>query len=221
MNLSFNVCDPNFYMPKAAFLEASAGTGKTFTIEHFVIRLLLFSSLQPNEIVVITFTQKATVELVTRIHRRCLQILYGNISSDMPYISNGLSKEVLKKLELYQDIRICTIHELARTVQGCNAPLISEEMVNEMQLIIRHTLCNYQEFCHQGDVDEKKICSHSMVQQIKTIIAKPRHQHRELMSLLFDWASKNLDKNIDRAIELFHLYVDQHKKNSSSKSTFT
>ncbi len=52
----------------ATLIEASAGTGKTFAITRLVLRLLLerrVSSL--SQILVVTFTEKATQELVTRL----------------------------------------------------------------------------------------------------------------------------------------------------------
>ena len=43
-------------------LEASAGTGKTFTIEHVVVRLLL-ADVPLEEILCVTFTRSATGSL--------------------------------------------------------------------------------------------------------------------------------------------------------------
>ncbi len=49
-------------------IEASAGTGKTFAITRLVLRLLLEQRVASlSEILVVTFTDKATQELVTRI----------------------------------------------------------------------------------------------------------------------------------------------------------
>ncbi|MES3035557.1 MAG: UvrD-helicase domain-containing protein [Gemmatimonadota bacterium] len=51
-------------------IEASAGTGKTFAITRLVLRLLLARKVASlSEILVVTFTEKATQELVTRIRR--------------------------------------------------------------------------------------------------------------------------------------------------------
>ena len=47
-------------------IEASAGTGKTYTIEHLVIELILQGVPMPK-ILVVTFTEKATGELKRRI----------------------------------------------------------------------------------------------------------------------------------------------------------
>ena len=51
-------------------LEASAGTGKTWTIAALYLRLLLERGLEVPEILVVTFTQAATEELRERIRGR-------------------------------------------------------------------------------------------------------------------------------------------------------
>ena len=56
-------------------IEASAGTGKTYTIEHLVIELLLEEKVGINEILVLTFTERAATELRQRIRRKISQIL--------------------------------------------------------------------------------------------------------------------------------------------------
>lgn len=64
----FNALKPEQEIFGHYFLEASAGTGKTFTIEHIFVRLLLeMDEIHVNKILVITFTKKATFELISRI----------------------------------------------------------------------------------------------------------------------------------------------------------
>lgn len=60
-----------------ALIEASAGTGKTFTIEHLVIDLLLFGDCAVDQILVVTFTEKATAELRARVRKALEKILFG------------------------------------------------------------------------------------------------------------------------------------------------
>ncbi len=50
-----------------AVVEASAGTGKTFTIEKLVVRLLLEKRVPLDKILLVTFTEKATGELKSRL----------------------------------------------------------------------------------------------------------------------------------------------------------
>ncbi len=50
-----------------AVIEASAGTGKTYTIEHLVVDRLLRTGCSLDEVLVVTFTEKATSELRRRV----------------------------------------------------------------------------------------------------------------------------------------------------------
>ncbi|WP_254938649.1 UvrD-helicase domain-containing protein [Cyanobium sp. Morenito 9A2] len=61
--------------PGVRLLEASAGTGKTFTLAHLVLRLVLERGLPLGELLVVTFTNAAAAELRDRIGRRLQQAL--------------------------------------------------------------------------------------------------------------------------------------------------
>src|SRR6266498_4165158 len=50
-------------------VEASAGTGKTFTIAGLFLRFIIERDLSVREILVVTFTKAATAELRERIRR--------------------------------------------------------------------------------------------------------------------------------------------------------
>jgi exodeoxyribonuclease V beta subunit len=63
----FDVLDKTTNIFGRKIIEASAGTGKTFTIEHLVVRLLQESDLTIDQILVVTFTRAATRELRNRI----------------------------------------------------------------------------------------------------------------------------------------------------------
>ncbi len=56
-----------------ALIEASAGTGKTYTITTLYLRLLLERGLGVDQILVVTFTEAATEELRDRIRKRVAQ----------------------------------------------------------------------------------------------------------------------------------------------------
>ncbi|MDB4981680.1 MAG: Exodeoxyribonuclease beta chain [Myxococcales bacterium] len=51
----------------SAVVEASAGTGKTYLLEHLVADRILRGEARLEEILVVTFTEKATAELVRRL----------------------------------------------------------------------------------------------------------------------------------------------------------
>jgi exodeoxyribonuclease V beta subunit len=58
-------------------IEASAGTGKTFTIEHLVLDLLLSTPTTLDSILVVTFTEKAAAELKERVRKLLEKALSG------------------------------------------------------------------------------------------------------------------------------------------------
>ncbi len=67
-------------------IEASAGTGKTYTITTLVLRLLLEHKLTIEQILVVTYTRAATAELRSRIRRRltiALRRFQGAPASDV------------------------------------------------------------------------------------------------------------------------------------------
>lgn len=72
--MSTPVPDPYLSLPLDGVraIEASAGTGKTFTLATLVVRLVVERSLRLGEILAVTFTEAATQELRKRIRARLL-----------------------------------------------------------------------------------------------------------------------------------------------------
>ena len=64
-------------------VEASAGTGKTFTIATLYLRLILERGWMPDRIVVATFTRAATAELAMRLRQR-LRLASEMLGEDDP-----------------------------------------------------------------------------------------------------------------------------------------
>ncbi len=56
------------------WIEASAGTGKTYTLSSLMVRIFLEKYL-PNQVIATTFTRKAAAELKTRIRARLIDTL--------------------------------------------------------------------------------------------------------------------------------------------------
>ena len=84
---------------KNYLLEAGAGAGKTSIIVERVINHIISGSLEPQNIVAITFTKAASLELAERIQRKALDYL-----SDKKY---SYAKERLQRVE---EIFTGTIH---------------------------------------------------------------------------------------------------------------
>jgi len=114
---TFDVLDPKAALLGAKILEASAGTGKTFAIEHLILRLLLEASLQIEEILAITYTRAAAREMRIRIREnlgRALQML-RNGESAWPYLAPYVGKpaairQLEEALARFDNAQIFTIH---------------------------------------------------------------------------------------------------------------
>jgi exodeoxyribonuclease V beta subunit len=97
-------------------LEASAGTGKTFSIEHIFVRLIL-ESIEVDQILAVTFTRAATRELKARIRGNLEKALgfIQNREAPWPYLSPYLGSDAaLQKigdaLANFDLAQIFTIH---------------------------------------------------------------------------------------------------------------
>ncbi len=116
-------------------IEASAGTGKTYTITSLYLRLVLgheCKALSPENILVVTFTRAATEELRDRIRKRlkkALEALQTDIHLDSliesiaPSIDNlDLAKQRLKDAMQIMDMAaIYTIHGFCQRLLRQNA----------------------------------------------------------------------------------------------------
>ena len=56
-------------------VEANAGTGKTYNISSLCVRLIAETDYEIHKLLVLTFTEAATVELRQRIQSRCREVL--------------------------------------------------------------------------------------------------------------------------------------------------
>lgn len=97
-------------------LEASAGTGKTFSIEHIYVRLIL-ESIEVEQILAVTFTRAAARELKGRIHanlENALQLIQANKAQWEylhPYMGSNEAVRLLSDaLAGFECCQIFTIH---------------------------------------------------------------------------------------------------------------
>ena len=88
-------------------IDASAGTGKTFTIEQIVIDLLRTGAAQLDQILIVTFTEKATAELRSRIRATIEGVLSGQNSAEV-------ERRLNDALASFHRAPIHTIHSFCR-----------------------------------------------------------------------------------------------------------
>ena len=133
-------------------IEASAGTGKTYTIASLFIRLIIEKRLNVNEILVVTFTRAATEELNARIRHKlkdAIMALSGSGGSD-PDLARIIAQIRDKKdadrrlkaaLRDFDEAAIHTIHGFCHQALQDNAfesgKLFDTELVREQESLVR------------------------------------------------------------------------------------
>lgn len=117
-------------------IEASAGTGKTYTISHLYLRLIVEKGLSIDNILVVTFTNAATDELRSRI-RLIIKVAY-----DM--VEGRCDDEIIKKYnELYGYLNtIC-----AKTNSGNYRQQIKDKLQLALTEIDKAHIYTIHSFC--------------------------------------------------------------------------
>ena len=135
-------------------IEASAGTGKTWTITALYILLVLEQRMRPEEILVVTYTKAATAELRDRIRKRLTDTLdlYSTGREPLDELEHllltarGTDAETARKLltrALYSfdDAAIFTIHGFCQRALLENAfesgSLFDSQMTSDQSAIVR------------------------------------------------------------------------------------
>lgn len=131
-----------------SLIEASAGTGKTYTISSIYVRLVLghkCSALSPESILVVTFTRAATEELRDRIRKRLKQVLQNfeseQASDDFVQMlfdelpDHKVAIQTLKDaLQLMDLAAIYTIHGFANKL--LQQHVIESQVSGEFELVL-------------------------------------------------------------------------------------
>lgn len=136
-------------------IEASAGTGKTWTIAALYILLLLEKELRPEQILIVTYTKSATAELRDRIRQRIstvLELFSGQRTASGDELEQILMQErcpdhdrarklLTRALYSFDDAAIFTIHGFCQRALLENAfesgSLFDNEMSSDQSAVVR------------------------------------------------------------------------------------
>ena len=88
-----------------SIVEAGAGTGKTYTIQKLILRVLLEKKVPLPKILVVTFTVDATGELLERLHA-ILQLTRDALESDLTAKGIGEDKQYDQISRILEKLRI-------------------------------------------------------------------------------------------------------------------
>ncbi|MFW6050068.1 MAG: UvrD-helicase domain-containing protein [Myxococcota bacterium] len=150
-------------LDRPTVIEASAGTGKTYTLEHLVVELLVRGAASIEEILIVTFTEKATREMRQRIRRTLGALLHAR-PGDPGLAAEGESAwavddEARRRLRdawmRFDRAPISTIHGFCQRVLGEHAfdsgGLFAQELVDARSLFERSLRAEVREGLAEGD----------------------------------------------------------------------
>lgn len=93
-------------LDRSGVIEASAGTGKTYTIQNMVARIIRLGKCSYKNIVVVTYTEKAAGELKTKIQKQLAEVIADKTNNFTPDMIDNC-REALSN---YGGMTISTIH---------------------------------------------------------------------------------------------------------------
>lgn len=228
----FNVLDEHLNIHQNYLLEASAGTGKTFSIENIVARLLIEdhplrgTPLKIQELLVVTFTRAATRDLIARIRQTIVSAI-ERLEEDSIPPGHYLSKVALRGKEAVEAARrsledalfcfdqaqIYTIHEFCSKMlrehvfegnMSLEASFSNGLSILDIQAAIKNVI--------RSEVSRDKYCA----EQIEILLSSSRGQYeqleRDLIKLVQKEAEIAEENTFTQDYKAFLESLDQLKK---------
>jgi exodeoxyribonuclease V beta subunit len=142
-------------------IEASAGTGKTYTLEHIVLELIINHGISINEILIVTFTEKAAGEIKERI-RKIIASEFDRLITEKSNNQNAINKLKIA-LDIFDSADISTIHGFCKKILSQyafeNNTAISQELSQETYTNEAfNNIIQSKEFSSKGGIEILKNC---------------------------------------------------------------
>ena len=224
MEKDFNVLTVELQGSK--LIEASAGTGKTYSISILVLRMIIEKNIPIEKILMVTFTKAAVAELESRI-RKFVRLAYRFASGKAIHDTtikeaigklNEEKKELLRKaVQSLDSISVMTIHSFCQktideftfeTNQSFDYEVVQDDssilsdLVNVYRREVVNTIEDYEGF--------KEINSYLNYDKMGDILKKCLEEKTFLDIDLTQ--PQNLNETINQSTETFNVLNDQVTK---------
>src|SRR5699024_10117076 len=142
-------------------IEASAGTGKTWTLTGIVLRLLIEARRAPEQIIATTFTRAAAAEMRQRIHDRLVDFY------QLLQWVNSLSADRANKESLYPHILQVTPDNDKQAVNSSNTDSNAEIDADELNQDVVYNNVHHKKAAAEKRAQAKKDREGWLVAQAK------------------------------------------------------
>lgn len=207
-------------------IEASAGTGKTYSLAVLVVRLLLEKQLPIEEILLVTFTKPAAAELKERTAkfiRLALKEANEKGSSGDKTIEEIVSKpglEFKKKIDLLQKALLDLDKATMATIHSfCQQTLIEfafetgqvfgKELITDNSEIINQAVENFmrREIAKKGNVIQKGV----LIEALKNAL-NGKYFFTDIPQYILDYSFSDLEFQIDELEKKIKNYFHNDKR---------
>ncbi|EMR13887.1 exodeoxyribonuclease V subunit beta [Methylophaga lonarensis MPL] len=200
-------------------IEASAGTGKTFTLAGLYLRLILEHQLNVDQILVVTYTRAATQELRDRLRKK-LSDERNLIVTEQP----GRTQD-LKRLELaiqsFDEAAIFTIHSFCQQVLKdfafeSGSPFEMDLMGDDCELLQAVTDDFWRRNVVPMDSEfsayllARKQTPETLLQSIRSLMGKPYLQIQDLPEVDAAAAKQAAIQGFQNIKQLWHQHRDDY-----------
>ncbi len=218
MMKSFDILDRQVEVRGDHFLEASAGTGKTFAIEHIFSRLILEGEdpLTVDQILVVTFTRAATRELKSRVRANLETLLQRTDIDYVEALLQGGEKKAKRRrdaaLASFDQAHIFTIHGFCHRMlrefafEAGVALQLSDPEGSDVRAAMLQVV---DDFYRTG----LKPSAYSP-RQLHILLAKHQHQvsklSARLVSAMGNRAAPSESADFSQSLEAFRTFLREH-----------
>ena len=162
-------------------VEASAGTGKTFSIADLVVRYVVEQRVPIEELLVVTFTRAATAELVDRVRTRLRHAreavatgssadLEGQLMERLATLTGAAREDAIERLDLawrdFPKATISTIHGFCQRMLEANAFATGADLGLEL-------VPDQSELRERVAADIVATATHELTETQRATLAKP------------------------------------------------
>ena len=169
-------------LSESAIIEASAGSGKTYTIVEIVLRLLSEKKIPIENILLITFTNKAADEMKSRLRKRIQQEIASHT------LSLAIKEIYQINLSHFDNASIQTIHSFCqKTLLEYNTEtgLYNSLQISQDTKIEEEAIYDYFRELNESKTIREKLFYLSLVHTISHIPFKPNTKQYD--KVIFDY----------------------------------
>ncbi len=199
-------------------IEASAGTGKTYTLAELYLRLVLEQNLTVDKILVVTYTRAATEELRDRLRQKLVDARDGLLDTQ------STNKRDFHKLNLaiqsFDQAAIFTIHGFCQRVltdfafeSGLRFDV--DLIGDELEILQSATDDFWRRQISQSDpelsayLSAKKQTPETLLQSIRSLIGKPYLNYIALPEINFQRFQHTLNDSFNAVKKIWVVEQDQ------------